>query len=312
MSSREYVQDIYRYVEIYGGDRDRAANSNGNNIEVSNLSLMDVVAVEIADLSFPKSDYNVTSDMTSLRFSETDAGTATAYTATITAGNYTIAALQTHLKTQMDAVGGFQYTWTTEANTERQIVTVATDGVAWGAGASVTLTVNRTASLDYPRKHSVNTYDNDLWKMLGFAANGTDPSVAQAAGSTITSPNRYDLDPDPVVYLELPNLPVPAVQSMASQVDSPTFVISLAGTTNGTWVEKPGRDVDQKILFTHPIRIQRLQVRWRHSNGTLYDLQGRDPHLILKFTCRIPYVDQIAQASAATASLSSKRGRFFG
>jgi hypothetical protein len=179
---------------------------------------------------------------------------------------------------------GVTYTGTADPLTNK--ITIASDGFG---GAILTLLFFGNPIIVDDGLEKPQLPENSIGQVLGFAPTDYDSSL------TYTGANVPNLDPEPVLFLHIDELE--HVESNNSAVHNAFAMIPMIPSLqeNGFIVFSDEQHPPTKHFSPPAGKISYLTVSIRTSTGSIYDFNGRDYILNLRFTTKDPAISPYAE-----------------
>jgi hypothetical protein len=269
-------RDLFRYYQhietIVFDSRDRNwdhyPNSNSYRINF-NKKLEKVHTIEIVSSEIPKTGYIVNDTNNTLYFQETPGITLEA---TIPNGNYTIQEILSLLEVEMESVGGSAYTLTLVNNDTR--VRVSSDLTGGSGIFNLVLNGGEEDTVNGSRSRY---YGNNIGVILGYSRN----NLSGSPGYTTNS--NYNVSGIDNIYLTLSNL-----HYKRYYTNDGFIKLSLEGQTGDVCFYKYNSNKFRHEFWPIIESLEFLDFRWTDYNDVLYDFNGREHSITMRFISFIP------------------------
>lgn len=255
---------VRRTLLIDSRDRDYAVDLTPSDYRIKLPHVFrDVVEARLVSAELPSSFYvfssargNTTMTVTVLWVSEE---------VTIPDGNYTLASMETALKTALDAAFGLNFTVTISETTWK---------LSLALGGGQTIAVDTVADANKPPAQWGLAY------YLGFRRG----EVASGTG-ILTSPRAVNVNPETYVLLDVPGLDYVDETAIYGQGGPARTFAKVPLNVNSYQYMYYDKDITRNAISPAITSLDRLRIRWRFHDGTPVDFNDVEHSLTLELTC---------------------------
>lgn len=280
-TSKMQTRLIDNIINIDSRHRDPVKYTLSNSFRVNlNRDYRQVVEAELLTAEIPNTDYNVTSTNNVFQIRQS----STTYTITLTVGDYDASELSGEIANQINTViGGSSYS----CSIIEGLCRVQRSGAGtsfellFSSGASADAIVTNATSNDSYIRHTVSSR-----QVMGFEIADYSSSVV-SGNQTITSPNKIDLFGHKYLIIDLAfngqNL-----QDISNDLQAfNAFArIQMDAGLNVMKYYNVNHEYNMKRTYSPPLnKINRVFVKTRCPDGTLYNYRGHDMSLMIRLTC---------------------------
>jgi hypothetical protein len=255
-----YQREITLVLDSRDRNHDNFVNSNEYRLNL-NQSIYNIHTITVLSAEIPKSGYVINNTNNTLYFQETN---GTTLEATIDNGNYSITEVLSLLQAGMNSVGSSNYTISL-VNDRVKITSDLTAGdnifkLIFNGG--IENTVNYKRSL---------YYKNNIGNLLGFIR------INLSGSSNYTATKLYDVNGIKNLYLSFPKL---NYNRYYNNDGFAKIIMSVPNNTICYYKEEFKQEFIPEIR-----RIDSLDFKWTDYHDNLYDFNGLEHSITIKFIC---------------------------
>ena len=272
------VQDeqyIFHTIIIDSQNRDQTKWPNPNDYVVDlSTTFRDIVSLELLNLVVAKSEPTINSNNNSFSFAEDQSSvTSKNFTnITIPNGQYSASDLLTVLAQEMTnaSTQGVTYTATQDSKTGRMTLTAS-----GGSASSPVLSLNSDS-------------DNNISQMLGVKSQSV---TFQGGSARLTGSQAMNLSGQKYILMEMDGISNNYGTSDASQGSFAQIVV--ADIEYGQYKHLRGVDWGRCLVRFNPLlpKLSRFHIRFKRSDGKLYDFDGVDNSMVIELKCKFKQMD---------------------